>query len=168
LHKILAVGLLALAQGVCGCGLGNRTYGTSWTADLDRLPDSECVKGAISSIEQVSHIEPWNDALGVYLKSEKYTEAQLQQIYSDTESLMRTHGSKNYKVPPDISVFLSSKRGKPRFAMSYMGWRKPADPAEIVAHAIITRIASRCDLPGLPARAVEKQDSIPTPYFFNI
>ena len=139
-----------------------------WSADIERLPDPACARDAIASIEFVSKVEPWNGSLGIYLKPEKYTEVQVREVNANTGALMRAHDQKDYTVPPTISVTLSQRDEKPWFRMTYMGWRNPGDRTEIVARAVISQIAARCNLPSLAERAVEKQATTATPYLFGI
>jgi hypothetical protein len=160
--------LAVFGLGLSGCALDHRTYGTAWSADPVRLPDIACARGAVAAIDQVRKVETATGSLGIYLKSEKYSDAELEKMNADTEALMRTHGNADYRTPADISVFLSAPGKPPTFHMTYMGWRKPEDRTETVAHRVVAEIAARCDLPSLAVTAVEKQDPVATPYLFGM
>jgi len=150
-----------------GCDLAHRIYGTNWIATLDRPADGACVRDAIMSMPEVSHVETRGVAADVYLKSPTLTEAQVQESNAQLDAQMKKAGYPGYRQFADITVWLA-KDSPQIFHMSYLGWPLPTDRREIIAHRIIGQVATRCNIPELSARAQENHDSMAAPSLFNM
>lgn len=155
----LIIGTLCLG----GCALDHRTYGTTWTADLQQPPDLACAHDAIASLDQVWRVDADGNTLGVFIKGPGKSAAQMQAMQDQNEALMRKAGYDRYRNLPEINLNFAAGDGKPAFRMNYMGWLEADDYREVTARAIIEKLSATCHL---AQGASEKRDSIATPALF--